>query len=911
MTTPPVRLPATAVEVGNQDDLVLRLGSVAQQGRKLVVLFGSGVNPNVASTAEMADLFRAAMPLGGASRFDSSLLAEDGAADRYQKAATFLKITAGDAALRNVVRVAVMSMLGEGERKQGDVLPAECERLEDEGTWDLPKALEAFARFYADLPGKLQGPILTTNFDPSIELSLRRAGMQAGAIPIPYDTVPTAEMVRNYGGIPVLHLHGYWTSNATLSTISHLTRPRPGLERLLERILVGSTVLVLGYGGWRDAFMTSLSNVFSDASDLDVEVIWGVHEPTLEGLYSNDTLRELVTLPGFTCYTGVDASDLFMDLVRPLGETVIPEIIGFSKVEVVSGEGGPGSRFLDGAYPTWRDAMPGVWPRLTKTEMLIDSVEDALSDSAMRIVAAVGPVGEGKSLALKQTMISVHAMSGTRRVLWREPGAPRMTSEWWSAVLAAGESIVLGIDDADLVLNELVESQEIWGDPNADVVLVLACHDRYWARVRSAFDKAARVIDFGGIDAADAASIATSLSRIGVIREGQHEEEVATEFLNAASSGAVAGHGALLGAMLEMSWSGGAVDRVADLVGRLDGISVNDYGRYQLSDVYLAICLMQVEFDPYASEGLGAARELIRECVQVTDGLLEARVMRVLGQEAAISFVGERVYSRHPAIAKAAVDLARSSGRMETVAEMLAAAGTRMRFAEVETPAQYYQEAYRLASRLTRVAEVRAAATASVQAAPDMLEPRVNLMAAMRKAGATEFALKYGKALAENLGEQEDFAATVRGFLNELAVVCANDSLPAFGLGVALLGLDDRVGFTLDRRRANYLFHAAIRNAVLYESQVREKSEAGALLAELALRVCDSKPTRDLAGRRAGWIDRQALRDVSLNSLATRLIRECSGRALRTAEELKLPLRLGGQLALTGVVRLGRGVSGS
>ena len=305
-------------DYGDLFDLTSRLRFIEEQAdRRIVPVVGSGLSNSVLPDVKQVTLlFREAMPALGRQRFDELI---NPAADpplAYQNAAALLKRQAGDAALARVIRQAVLTSVQEINATQiieyaKDI--NKCKELGREGSWKIPEGYIDFARFYSSLPGRLRGPVITTNFDPLIEVAFRSVGVHATSVPIPLDSAPTIEQLQEQArvAVPVIHVHGYWTSDATLSTVPQLTKSRPSLTGLLRGLFRMSAVLIFGYGGWEDAFMRSLAERVYESDLLESEIIWAAYETNPSTVLKNAVLKKLDGTPGFTLYLEIDARKLF------------------------------------------------------------------------------------------------------------------------------------------------------------------------------------------------------------------------------------------------------------------------------------------------------------------------------------------------------------------------------------------------------------------------------------------------------------------------------------------------------------------------------------------------------------------------------------------------------------------------
>ncbi|NJL29259.1 MAG: hypothetical protein HC897_15945, partial [Thermoanaerobaculia bacterium] len=128
-----------------------------------------------------------------------------------------------------------------------------CRQLERvAAAWALPEGVAALGRLIADCPATFGTAVLTTNFDPLVEVAIRKAGGQCHTSFLAEDG---RFSVRHGDGCHVIHVHGFWSGDEhTAHTVAQLTRPRPQLRRDLARFLERSDLVVLGYGGLAGRF---------------------------------------------------------------------------------------------------------------------------------------------------------------------------------------------------------------------------------------------------------------------------------------------------------------------------------------------------------------------------------------------------------------------------------------------------------------------------------------------------------------------------------------------------------------------------------------------------------------------------------------------------------------------------------
>jgi len=116
--------------------------------------------------------------------------------------------------------------------------------------------------------------VLTTNFDPLIEVSIEHHHGRAISTALHSD----GSWAFTFGrGCHVVHLHGFWLGSDTLHTPQALTHHRPQLASSLRRLISGGTLLVLAYGGWKDVGTTTLVQLIQEPEAFP-DALWTFYE---------------------------------------------------------------------------------------------------------------------------------------------------------------------------------------------------------------------------------------------------------------------------------------------------------------------------------------------------------------------------------------------------------------------------------------------------------------------------------------------------------------------------------------------------------------------------------------------------------------------------------------------------------
>ena len=320
------------VEAMSEDHDLLKLTyRLTNDTRQIVFLLGAGLTmpvkddgPGVPGTKGVISLMRERLYGIARERLDAVLVRKS--QNPYQSAfECFSKFVSQDA-IDQLIRDAVLRARSTASPKtHEDASPLEPARLEQSPKgWFLPLGIQALGTLLSDFGSRFANTVLTTNFDPLIELGILNAG---GAY---FRTALTGDgdLLSGVGTVPhIIHLHGYWYGAETLHTPEQLSRPRPLLEGSLRALLRDKTVVVLGYGGWADVFTHTLFRVIGEGQDCP-EVIWAFHEDRANALKSKKTLIDALKPQiglRVKLYFEINVHDLFFLLRHAVQESKPPQ----------------------------------------------------------------------------------------------------------------------------------------------------------------------------------------------------------------------------------------------------------------------------------------------------------------------------------------------------------------------------------------------------------------------------------------------------------------------------------------------------------------------------------------------------------------------------------------------------------
>jgi hypothetical protein len=263
--------------------LISRLSAGLQKRRREVIcIIGSPLTspatvgaPGVPGVAGIIQMIREEFTSSEQDLVRLEAALDDAPGREYQAAFRYLQGSRGQSVANEIIRRSVLCAC-KGDEGLPDLKlnDGECRIFEStQENWVLNPGILALGKLVRDYPSVFGSAILTTNFDPLLEIAIRRASGSC------YRTVLHAEgsLSQTEGdGCHVIHLHGYWYGSDTLHTNSQLMQDRPRLRSSLAQLLRDKVVLVCGYGGWDDVLTSALLDLARDDTS-SIEILWSLH----------------------------------------------------------------------------------------------------------------------------------------------------------------------------------------------------------------------------------------------------------------------------------------------------------------------------------------------------------------------------------------------------------------------------------------------------------------------------------------------------------------------------------------------------------------------------------------------------------------------------------------------------------
>jgi hypothetical protein len=582
---------------------------------------------------------------------------------------------------------------------------------------------------------------------------------------------------------------------------AQLDLTRPALEGSIRAILSKYTLWVLAYGGWEDAFTRQLVTTIREQGAAQLDVLWcyyGSADSLAAEATDDHVLGRLKGAPGnIQFYVDFDVNTCLPNLERELSAFLhyptitrssssrgpvlgwVPISRTLSAASTTKADDDSALTFFDGRLPNWSDARSSHIPRRDMTGTLLRELRARLDRRVNSLFLLTGAAGEGKTtiamqvawgLAVERSGIDVYFNSDNR---WTVESVLSLPSD---------RIHVYVVDDAFRSIERMRELVQRLNESDRRHIHVLAVsRDTDWASVGGNTFVWSKYVEtrrhhLRGVNQIDARAIIQAWEEIGPAALGELAKLSTTAERIAALMDAATDlqrsqdEGAFLGALLKTKYGPGLADHVRELLIRLSEREVYAAGRHEsfrLLDSFFMIAV------PHASGLPSLPSEVLAEIHGLSPAETLAQIVIPLGDEAAISFNGEGVTTRHSSIAAAACELAPDVGiDLERVVRSVVSSAVRLVSAKGMRPA-LRPVAY-LAQQLLDPTLAVVAARTAVETEPRRVSYRTSLSRAYRRANEFSKAVELGQATLEMLTSFDDLESGIRPMFSEWGVAEGN-----------------------------------------------------------------------------------------------------------------------------------------
>jgi predicted phosphodiesterase len=311
-------------------------------------------------------------------------------------------------------------------------------------------------------------------------------------------------------------------------------------------------------------------------------------------------------------------------------------------------------RFFDGAEADWALAQSPKIGRRTRVNELASQIISYQSQERPLIVHLTGPGGEGKSMVLRQTLVSILEQDKDHKILWHIDDATPFSLEAF-ANIPEGPWII-ATDAADMSAAHIHAMLKTLNQTRrTDVMFLLCSRDSDWrasGAERLNWNKYSdfRVEMVSGLTEEDASLIAASWSAFesGNTPSSTTIHERGQELFEATKKEAANSEGALLGGILAIRHGDGLRGHIANLMERLGTYPIESGG--SLYEAFSYIACMHAENLDFLS------RPVLAKVLKCDPRELGKQVIAPLAKEAAANG-GTILLTRHRRIAETAVKI--------------------------------------------------------------------------------------------------------------------------------------------------------------------------------------------------------------------------------------------------------------
>jgi hypothetical protein len=327
--------------------LLVRLINAKRQGEKIAILVGAGLTmsnlaksePGVSSVSEIIEDIKLLFKQHALLDIYAKHVSESASnSEKYQASMSALLSAFGQDELNNVIIRAVLNSMKNKVVHNSAVFEINPASLETEyQNWYLRSGVDSLGEMYVDFNEIFAGPILTSNFDPLLEISIAKHGGNPQSIFLINDGKFLNHKSNRTQSI--VHFHGFWHGGDTLHTTDQLKRDRPQLKGDLKRLLNNSVLLVVGYGGWDDVFTHTLLELIQEGNN-DFDVLWCFYEDEINQIERNYTyvLNKMSNAIGqrVVLYRNIDCHILFPSFLNKLNSLLeTPKTTSFQEKDLV------------------------------------------------------------------------------------------------------------------------------------------------------------------------------------------------------------------------------------------------------------------------------------------------------------------------------------------------------------------------------------------------------------------------------------------------------------------------------------------------------------------------------------------------------------------------------------------------
>jgi hypothetical protein len=315
-------------------------------------------------------------------------------------------------------------------------------------------------------------------------------------------------------------------------------------------------------------------------------------------------------------------------------------------------------RYFDGRTPHWSEAIESKIPKMKIVDEIIDLLEENRMEMRLGVTVLLGATSEGKTTALMQTVVK-QARSGWN-VVWNNHINNDIPTNFYKRISQTNQPwLVVSDNNAEKIVKSIFKMVQLLHKENrCDIQFLICCRDTDWLAAKADSLKWRDYATFnikrmgGCFNENFAKELITAWEAYGSLGklEEYQQKDVKIQKLMEAVQLAINPKGrTFLGAMLRVRYDQqGFKKRIETLIERLG--EINAPGGFLL-DAFAYIAF------PHADDFLELPIVVLAEVLGCNKEEVIRKVIKPLGEETAVGFSENFVFTRDPDIAKAATEI--------------------------------------------------------------------------------------------------------------------------------------------------------------------------------------------------------------------------------------------------------------
>jgi len=317
--------------------------------------------------------------------------------------------------------------------------------------------------------------------------------------------------------------------------------------------------------------------------------------------------------------------------------------------------------YFDGRIPNFGLALCPKIPRRTIVKTMAKRLDMATQAGHPTINMILGAGGEGKTTAFLQIIEAVLQSSKSWQVIYRKGDGAGLGKKMIDDLPMDGYHWLIASDDADLIADDVYRlAFGLQSEGRGDVHFLLSARHTDWRNTKVTTPQWGRMSGYHeselrGLDDDDAARVVDAwsayqekgLGRLAGLPKADAVKRLVTETRSEKSRE----DGAFFGALLRLRFGEELKVHVKKLLDRLHNREILPGNSSTLLEAFAYIAAM------HAENKLFLSKMVLSKVLGVNQRELRSKVLWPLGEEAAADVAGDMVFTRHRAIAEAAIDI--------------------------------------------------------------------------------------------------------------------------------------------------------------------------------------------------------------------------------------------------------------